>query len=314
VARSDTITAEILVTVSAPASQPRSRPAPASVATVAVAPETATLIPGQTARFRPTVLDARGRPLADRSVAWTSTDPSLASVDPTGIVTARREGTVTIRASSGGRAGTATVTVGPEAVATVTIDPDARTLEVGAVTQLSARILGSGGSTLDRPITWQSSDLKVVTVSATGEVRAVAPGAAAVTAAAGGRTGQASITVRAAPVRAEPEPSAAEMEAQIDARLEAYRRAIESENLAAVRSAFPGIPANQENRWRGFFGIAEDLRVTFTVVSRTTGTSLATWRVRARYRYRADGPQDQTSEFTATFERTGQEWRMIGIE
>jgi serine/threonine-protein kinase len=314
VARSDTITAEILVTVSAPASQPRSRPPPASVATVAVAPETATLIPGQTARFRPTVLDARGRPLADRSVAWTSTDPSLASVDPAGIVTARREGTVTIRASSGGQAGTATVTIGAEPVATVTIDPDARTLEVGAAAQLSARILGSAGSTLAHPVTWRSSDPRVASVSDAGVVRALAPGSVMVTAAAGGHTGQASISIRAAPAQADPEPTAAEIETVIDARLESYRRAIESADVAAVRRAFPGMPASQENNWRGFFRLAEDLQVTFTVINRGTGASRATVRVRARYRYRADGPQDQTSEFTATFERVGQDWRLIGIE
>jgi serine/threonine-protein kinase len=314
VARSDTVTAEILVTVSAPPSPRRSPPPPASVATVEISPETATLTPGQTARFQPTLLDARGGALAGRTVTWTSTDPAVASVDPTGLVTARRVGTVTIRARSGSQAGTATVTVEPEPVATVAIDPDARTLDVGDATQLSARIVGSAGSRLDRPVTWQSSDVSVASVSDAGEVRAIAPGAATVTATAGGRAGQASITVRAASVQVEPAPSAAEMEARIDARLEAYRRAIEAGDLAAVRRAFPGMPADQENRWRGFFGIAEDLQVTFTVASRTTDASLATVRVRARYRFRADGPQDQTSDFTATFERVGRDWRLIGID
>jgi hypothetical protein len=238
----------------------------------------------------------------------------VASVDPAGLVTARRVGTVTIRARSGSQAGTATVTVEPEPVATVAIDPDARTLDVGDATQLSARIVGSAGSRLDRPVTWQSSDVSVASVSDAGEVRAIAPGAATVTATAGGRAGQASITVRAASAQVEPAPSAAEMEARIDARLEAYRRAIEAGDLAAVRRAFPGMPADQENRWRGFFGIAEDLQVTFTVASRTTDASLATVRVRARYRFRADGPQDQTSDFTATFERVGRDWRLIGID
>jgi hypothetical protein len=135
-----------------------------------------------------------------------------------------------------------------------------------------------------------------------------------VTAAAGGHTGQASISIRAAPAQADPEPTAAEIETVIDARLESYRRAIESADVAAVRRAFPGMPASQENNWRGFFRLAEDLQVTFTVINRGTGASRATVRVRARYRYRADGPQDQTSEFTATFERVGQDWRLIGIE
>jgi uncharacterized protein YjdB len=314
VARSDTIIGEILVTVSAPPSPRRSPPPPVSVATVAVSPETATLTPGQTARFRPTVFDARGDALAGRTVTWTSADPAVASVDPTGLVTAQREGMVTISASSGGRVGTATVTVGPEPVTTVTIDPDARTLEVGAAAQLSARILGSAGSTLADPVTWRSSDPSVASVSDAGMVRAFAPGTVTVTAAAGGQTGQASISVRAAPEQADPEPTAAEIETVIDARLESYRRAIESADVAAVRRAFPGMPVSQEQNWRGFFGLTENLQVTFTVTNRATSASRASVQVRARYRYRADGPQDQTSEFTATFERVGQDWRLIGIE
>jgi hypothetical protein len=50
--------------------------------------------------------------MADRSVTWKSEDEDIAVVDPDGVVTAKRPGTVTIVATSEGRSGRVTLSVG----------------------------------------------------------------------------------------------------------------------------------------------------------------------------------------------------------
>jgi hypothetical protein len=55
---------------------------------------------------------------------WTSSDPTVAAVDPTsGAVTARSSGQATITATRNGGAGTITVTVTPPVLSGVTIPP-----------------------------------------------------------------------------------------------------------------------------------------------------------------------------------------------
>lgn len=84
---------------------------------------------------------------------------------------------------------------GPPAVATVTVTPASGQVEVGLTTQLAASAQDSKGNTLSNPVTWSSSAVTVASVSAAGLVTGVAPGAATITAAAGGKQGTATITV-----------------------------------------------------------------------------------------------------------------------
>jgi hypothetical protein len=54
---------------------------------------------GATARLEADIRDGRGVPIAGATVtAWTSSDPSVASVDANGVVRALRDGIVTIEA------------------------------------------------------------------------------------------------------------------------------------------------------------------------------------------------------------------------
>ena len=94
------------------------------VATVAVDPPTAFLAltgAGSTQQLVATLKDASGNTLSGRTVVWSSSDVSVAKVDASGVVTAVATGKATITAASGGRIGTATVTVG-------VLDPNAYTI------------------------------------------------------------------------------------------------------------------------------------------------------------------------------------------
>src|SRR5438552_2689024 len=82
------------------------------VATVVVSPAPATLPLHGTIQLNVTLKDASGNPLTGRSVAWTSSTPTVMTVSPTGLVTDVADGgTATVTATSEGKSGTSVVTV-----------------------------------------------------------------------------------------------------------------------------------------------------------------------------------------------------------
>jgi uncharacterized protein YjdB len=87
-------------------------PAPlAPVATVSVSPASATVQIGSTQQLSATTRDASNNVLTGRVVTWSSADPSLASVNTSGRVTAVAAGTVQITATSEGKTGSSSITV-----------------------------------------------------------------------------------------------------------------------------------------------------------------------------------------------------------
>ena len=72
----------------------------------------ATVAPGDTTRLRATTLDPQGETLAV-ATTWASADPSVATVDSSGLVRGRSQGVVTIEATGGFLTGRVTVAVEP---------------------------------------------------------------------------------------------------------------------------------------------------------------------------------------------------------
>ena len=81
------------------------------VASVSIAPASASLGVGDTLRLQATVRDANGIVLTGRNVVWSSTAATVASVNALGLVTGDASGTATISATVDGRSGSATITV-----------------------------------------------------------------------------------------------------------------------------------------------------------------------------------------------------------
>jgi uncharacterized protein YjdB len=171
------------------------------VASIAVAPGSASLVVGGSVTLVPIVKDASGAVLTDRTVAWTSSDVGVAVVSTSGAVTGIAPGSATITAASEGKTGTSAVTVVPTAIASVTLQPDAATIRVGASTTLTPTVKDVTGAIVsDREITWTSSNVAVATVSSTGVVTGRAVGTATISATSGGKSGSTSVTVVAVPV------------------------------------------------------------------------------------------------------------------
>lgn len=82
-----------------------------SLATLTMVPARVTIAVGGAVQLRATPKTRAGQALPRRPVTWASTNPDIAIVSETGLVTAIAPGTVTITASSADTSATATVTV-----------------------------------------------------------------------------------------------------------------------------------------------------------------------------------------------------------
>ncbi len=153
--------------------------------TVSIAPPgPLTLDPGMTQGLVATVLDATDSPIQGALISWASDNSNIASIDDSGLLTARLPGEATITATFGMASATVMVTVNTPPVVTVTVSPSAQTMLVGAVQGLVATAEDAGMNPLSGvAVTWTSDDDLVATVDAAGSVLAVAPGVATITAA-----------------------------------------------------------------------------------------------------------------------------------
>lgn len=84
---------------------------PIPVATVTVTPASSSISVGQTVQLTAATRDANGNSLTGRTVTWSTSNSSIATVSSTGLVSGGSAGTATITATSEGRNGTAQVTV-----------------------------------------------------------------------------------------------------------------------------------------------------------------------------------------------------------
>jgi acetyl esterase/lipase/protocatechuate 3,4-dioxygenase beta subunit len=84
---------------------------PPAVGSVEVSPGQVHLVDGETTTLAATVLDEDGAPMPDAEVEWSSSDTDVATVDAGGVVTARGAGAAIVTAESGGRSGSADVSV-----------------------------------------------------------------------------------------------------------------------------------------------------------------------------------------------------------
>ena len=171
-------------------------PAPPVATTVAVTPASASLSSiGETVQLSAEVRDQNGRAMSGASIAWTSSDVAVATVDASGLATAAGNGTATVTATSGSASGSATVSV-EQSVAAVSVTPDTAELVVGDTVRLSAAALDAlGNEVAGVPFSWSSGDTLVAVVDAAGLVSGLGQGETTVTASSGSASGSASVSV-----------------------------------------------------------------------------------------------------------------------
>ncbi|BAH37248.1 MAG TPA: hypothetical protein DGD08_00480 [Gemmatimonas aurantiaca] len=171
---------------------------PVTVASVAITPTTASVVVGATTTLTAVARDAQNNTLAGRTITYTSSAATIATVSATGVVTGVAAGSAEIAATSEGKTATAQITVTPVPVASISITPTSDTLVAGDTASLRATVRDAQNNVLTgRVVNFTSSATNIATVSATGLVTAVAAGTARITAASEGRTVEATILVTA---------------------------------------------------------------------------------------------------------------------
>ncbi len=180
---------------------------PLVIASLEITPVPEPLNPGQTLQLSAILRDSAGATVYGEPVAWSTSDEGVVLVTD-GRIEARQPGTASVSASGGGQTRSVEVLVRsaelsptPEreaSVASVRLSPGVLSLSVGEVGSLSATALDASGRRLaGRRVSWSVADPAVASVSADGQVRALAAGTTEVVATIDGRRARGSVTVTA---------------------------------------------------------------------------------------------------------------------
>ena len=147
---------------------------------VEIVPKTATIGVGQNITLTATVTNNDAS--TDSDVSWSSSNPSVAIVSASGVVTGIATGSTTITSVSNKvNTRSASIVVTVVAVQSVSVAPGAATVVVGGSETFLATVSYSDGST-DSDVNWSSSNTSVATISDTGVATGIALGNATITA------------------------------------------------------------------------------------------------------------------------------------
>lgn len=166
--------------------------------TVSPASATATAVGDGTA-FTATAFDATKNPMPSSTIAWSSSDASVASVNSDGLAVALKNGTTSITATVGALSGSGTLTVS-QIAQKIALSADRTSFLVTQTATIGARVLDQN----DNPIPavkpqWSSSAPTIATVTQDGTVTGVSVGTARITATYDGVTANITVQVTAPP-------------------------------------------------------------------------------------------------------------------
>ena len=128
----------------------------------------------------------------DKTVTWSSSDATIASVDQNGRVTALKSGNASIMAKAGEMSATCSVAI-TTPVESVSLDRNSVNLEEGQSTTLVATINPNDAD--DQDVEWTTSDASVASVAG-GIVTAIAEGEATISAKVGDKSATCSVIVK----------------------------------------------------------------------------------------------------------------------
>lgn len=173
---------------------------PPALKSITISVPSATLQAGLSANATAAGVDQNGAPISTGAVIWSTVSPNVATVSPSGVITAVSPGSTQILATAGTVSGQVTITVTPAplVLTTINVTSPLNSILIGATTTATAAGLDQNGAAIATgAVTWSTASTSIATVSATGVVTGVAAGTTQVIASAGGKTGQKTITVTA---------------------------------------------------------------------------------------------------------------------
>lgn len=161
----------------APTKTPTATPDKVEVKSVVVSVNPAVIKVGEKAQVTANVQPANA---TNKGFTYTSSNPSVAKVDKSGVVSGVAGGTTTITATAtNGVSGSVSITVEETEVESVVLDKTTLTLAKGAKGKLTASVLPTTAK--NKKVSWSSDNIAVATVSNDGEISALTPGTANIT-------------------------------------------------------------------------------------------------------------------------------------
>jgi uncharacterized protein YjdB len=298
--------------------RPPASPAPAPTpARVAISIPTTSMASGAAQAATAQVFASGGARMSSGSYAlsWRSSDSRVLAVNArTGAVTGGDEGTAWLVATAGPASDSVRLTVAA-VVAAVEIGASDFALEVGdAARALTAAVSDRGGQSLERAVTWTSSDEAVARVDGSGRVTPVGPGSARITAAAAGVSDQVtvSVTAPAAPAPAAPAAPTAPTAEVVRAAVDGYVTALSGGDRDAVTRYWGSGPASPLSDLLELMDEA-GFRATLTSVGEATvqgDAATVQFDVSAAYRTSFGQNRERPLGFVGRLERTGGAWRL----
>ncbi len=142
---------------------------------------------------------ASGATATNIKATWSVDDAGIASVSPTGTVTAVANGTTTVRATSDGLEATAKVTVRQVVASIALAAEDSVFVGFGDLEQLGASLFDARRNPIiDRPVQWSVDDTTVASIDTTGLATSVNAGTVQVR--AGAETASAFVELTVVPI------------------------------------------------------------------------------------------------------------------
>ena len=158
-------------------------PVTPTVATIDIEAPATHLAPGSSVQLSAIVRDEQGVVLGDRTIAWSSSDPTLLSISQTGLVSANATGSVTVSATADGRSDS--ITLSSAEIFSIQIAAPTYAIEPGDSVQLRLLAKDKAEADLWTTVSWTSSQSDVAEVTDTGLVNGLTLGFASITASVG---------------------------------------------------------------------------------------------------------------------------------
>lgn len=287
-----------------PAQDPEPIPTPVPGAVALEIPQTSMQY-AATQRATARVFSTAGAPMSSGAYAlsWRSSEPAVLAVDGNGTVSAVGPGSAWLVASADGIRDSVEIDVTVD----VRIEEGDFALEEGASRTLSVAVTGARGATLDAAPTWRSTDATVARVDeSTGDVTAVAPGSARITASVAGFEGAVTVTVEGAT----PGPPTTEV---VRGEVDAYVATLSGGDTNAVNALWGGgsedlrqelLELMDENAFSARLETMGDPSLQGDVVR-------VTFRVVAEYRNFAGAGRDETVDFQAELRASDGAWNLV---
>lgn len=206
-------------------------------------------------------------------VTWSSNEPTVAEVDQTGMITAKKEGSavITVTAQDGsGKTATCQVNVTDIKVSGITLSASTLAMQTEDVKQLSVTNIIPANAT-NKALKWESKNTWVATVDESGNVTAKNPGEATITVTAADNGGaqatcKVTVTERTAPVIKVTQIQLSQTRASL----------IEGKELQLTATVLPTDATNQSLTWSSSVEGVATVDPTGKVTAIKAGTTVIT--------------------------------------